>query len=121
MRPPPRLCLLYAIFLIAAYAIPVWSGAQNVSQSSDAPSAPVEPAKPTQVEDAERLERDRILQERAKSGTAYEATKVQCYQRFRVNDCLHAARDQHHAQLADLKRQENSLNETPWGAASPAH
>jgi colicin import membrane protein len=69
-------------------------------------------AEPVLPEDAERVERERILQERVKVGTAHEAAKVQCYQRFLVNDCLLAARDQHNAQLADLKRQENSLNDT---------
>jgi colicin import membrane protein len=63
-------------------------------------------------EDAERVEHDRIQHERVKAGAAHEAAKTLCYQRFLVNDCLLSARDEHNAQLADLKRQENSLNDT---------
>ncbi len=56
-------------------------------------------------------ERERIQNERTKVGAAHDAAKVACYQRFLVNDCLMQARDQHNVQMADLKRQEISLND----------
>jgi colicin import membrane protein len=112
MRCQPRHYLLNAIVLIAFYAIPGWSAAQSTVESADARSTPVVRAQPTPPEDNERVELMRIQQERVKAGTAHEVVKAQCYQRFLVNDCLLAARDDHNAQLADLKRQENSLNDT---------
>jgi hypothetical protein len=98
MRCQSCYLLLKAILFVAAYAIPAWTAAQNIIESA-------------QPEVAERAERERIQYERAKVGTAHEAAKVECYQRFSVNDCLIQARDQHNAQLADLKRQEISLND----------
>lgn len=105
-------CLLHAIVLVAAYAIPCWATAQNAIEIAATPSGSALPVDSPRLENTERMEHSRIQQERAKAAAVHEATKAQCYQRFLVNDCLLAARDQHNAQLADLRRQEISLNDT---------
>jgi colicin import membrane protein len=69
------------------------------------------PGEPLRRDAAERAERARMHQERAQADAAHEAAKVQCYQQFMVNGCLLQARDQRNAHLADLKRQENALND----------
>jgi colicin import membrane protein len=66
----------------------------------------------TDARDAsERAERDRINQERQRASAEHDAAKVDCYQKFQVNDCLSQARNKHNGQLSDLKRQEISLND----------
>lgn len=60
---------------------------------------------------SERAERERISQERKRVSAEHDAAKVECYQKFRVNDCLSQARNTHNGQQADLKRQELSLSD----------
>jgi colicin import membrane protein len=79
--------------------MPIASSLQSNKASTDARDA------------SERAERDRINQERQRASTEHDAAKVDCYQKFRVNDCLSQARNKHNGQLSDLKRQEISLND----------
>jgi colicin import membrane protein len=65
----------------------------------------------TDLEASERAERSRIQQARERANAEHGAAAVECYQRFAVNQCLMEARDKRNAQLADLKRQEVSLND----------
>ena len=55
-------------------------------------------------------QRTRIQGERNKAQSIFEGNEVQCYQRFAVNDCLKDARNLRRDALADLRRQELSLN-----------
>lgn len=102
---------LFAIIFIAAYAFPIWAGAQNTVINAESVGTPTAPGGPQGRDDAERAERARIHLERAQADTTHEAASVRCYQQFVVNACLLQARDQRNAQLADLKRQENALND----------
>ena len=56
--------------------------------------------------DAQKIElqnaRDAIMQ-------AYETSSRHCWQRFMVNDCLHAARAQRRRDLEPIEKQEQSL------------
>jgi colicin import membrane protein len=91
-----------AIFFIAACATFHWARGQNLTDNS------VTSAR----QDADvRTERQRIGQERTKATTTYETAKAACYQAFAVNTCLTTTRNQHNAQMADLKRQEISLSD----------
>lgn len=102
---------IVAIFFIAAYAIFNWARAQNTLENT-VPSSPAAQATATADLDAgERAERSRIQQARERANQEHDAAKVECYQRFAVNQCLIEARDTRNAQLADLKRQEVSLND----------
>lgn len=56
-------------------------------------------------------ERARISAERSQVEAAYRVQEKACYGKFAVNDCLTAARAQRREALADLKRQETSLND----------
>ena len=60
----------------------------------------------------EAAEHARIRKERGDAQTRFLAQDVQCYQRFAVNDCLGEVRAQRRAVLAELRRQEISLNYT---------
>lgn len=60
---------------------------------------------------SERAERARISLERKRVSAEHDAAKIDCYQKFRVNDCLSQARNTHNGQQADLKRQEISLSD----------
>ncbi len=103
--------VLNAIIFVAACASFHWAGAQNTVQTPTASVAQSNQAN-TDVRDAgERAERERINQERQRASAEHDAAKVDCYQRFQVNDCLNQARGKHNGQQADLKRQEISLND----------
>ncbi len=56
-------------------------------------------------------ERQRIAAERTNAEAAYADRRKDCYQRFAVNACLTQARDERNARVADLKRQEVSLDD----------
>jgi colicin import membrane protein len=102
---------LNAIICIASCAVLQSAIAQNSVQTPDASAAEINQAN-TQARDAsERAERERINQERQRVSAEHATAKEACYQRFRVNDCLNQARETHNSQLADLKRQEISLND----------
>jgi colicin import membrane protein len=55
--------------------------------------------------------RARISGERAQAEAEFAARQKQCYRKFAVNDCLNAAKAQRREKLADLRRQEISLND----------
>jgi colicin import membrane protein len=55
--------------------------------------------------------RERISRGRGEVEAAYKAQEKACYQTFAVNDCLKAARSRRREAMADLKRQETSLND----------
>ncbi len=55
--------------------------------------------------------RARISAERGQVEAAFRLEEKACYGKFAVNDCLKAARAQRREALADLKRQETSLND----------
>jgi colicin import membrane protein len=100
-----------AIVCIAACASFQWAGAQD-SKQTPAPSTVQSNRANTDDRDAsERAERERISQERQRASAQHDAAKVDCYQKFQVNDCLSQARSKHNGQLSDLKRQEISLND----------
>jgi colicin import membrane protein len=91
-----------ATIFIAACAIFHWAGAQNATENAQAVAA----------RDAKELaERNRIAQERANATKDYEAAKEACYQQFAVNACLTTERNNYNTQVADLKRQDNSLSD----------
>ena len=71
-----------------------------------------QPVVPDTVVAREAAEHARIRTEREDAQTRFLAQDVQCYQRFAVNDCLGEVRTQRRAVLADLRRQEISLNDT---------
>lgn len=56
-------------------------------------------------------ERKRIGIERQQAEDKFNREQVVCYQKFAVNDCIDAARAVRRATLADLRRQEISLND----------
>lgn len=68
-----------------------------------------------QIEDTiaqqDAVERERIRQTRATQQAQFTAQEAQCYSRFAVNDCLIAVRAHRREILADLRRQEISLND----------
>lgn len=99
--------LLVATFFVAAYALSTWVFGQNVPQNPP----PVQALAAPDSVAMEKLERARIGNQRAAAGANLEAAKVKCYQLFLVNPCLLQARDEHLAQLAQLKRQDNALND----------
>ena len=71
-----------------------------------------QPVVPDTVVAREAAEHARIRKERGDAQTRFLAQDVQCYQRFAVNDCLGEVRAQRRAVLAELRRQEISLNDT---------
>ncbi|CAN5724852.1 hypothetical protein BH11PSE7_BH11PSE7_04210 [soil metagenome] len=58
-----------------------------------------------------QLERARIASERAAVDARYLAEEKACYKKFSVNDCLNEARGRQRESLADLRRQDLSLND----------
>lgn len=60
---------------------------------------------------AEPTERERIGAERARAQARYASEEAACYRKFAVNDCLNAAKAERRGVLADLRRQEISLND----------
>jgi colicin import membrane protein len=65
------------------------------------------------AQDAEdpAVARARISRERGEVEAAYKVKERACYQTFAVNDCLKEARSRRRDAMADLKRQETSLND----------
>ncbi len=56
-------------------------------------------------------ERARIVAERARAEALFAQQEKACYGQFAVNDCINAARTGRRTTLADLRRQEVSLND----------
>jgi len=56
-------------------------------------------------------ERERIKAERARIDAAKGQEERACQDRFAVNDCMNAAKRRWREPLADLRRQENALND----------
>ena len=63
------------------------------------------------VQQAEELERARIRETRIAAQARFGAQEAQCYQHFAVNDCLTGVLRARRELLADLRRQELSLND----------
>lgn len=57
------------------------------------------------------VERARIASERADVDARYAREEAACYGKFAVNDCLNEARARRRAALADLRRQDISIND----------
>lgn len=57
------------------------------------------------------LERSRIRIERSVLESQFATENTACYAKFWVNSCLDGARARHNEKLADLRRQEISINE----------
>ncbi len=55
-------------------------------------------------------ERSRLNEERVRIQSIYEDDSALCYKKFAVNDCLKEARNVRRDLLADLRRQEVSMN-----------
>ncbi len=70
-----------------------------------------QPSTPDTVAARDAAEHARIRQERAEALARFQAQDAQCYQRFAVTDCLSEVRVQRRLLLAELKRQEISLND----------
>ena len=56
-------------------------------------------------------QRARIAAERAQVETRFRTDQKDCYGLFAVNDCLNAAKARRREAMADLRRQEISLND----------
>ncbi len=56
-------------------------------------------------------QREHISAGRARAQARYASEEAACYQKFAVNDCLNAAKAARREVLADLRRQEISLND----------
>lgn len=63
------------------------------------------------VDDAAAGQRARIATERSQVEASFRTQEKACYATFAVNDCLSAARAQRREAIADLRRQEISLND----------
>jgi hypothetical protein len=59
-----------------------------------------------------KAERERITGERNQAEAVYRAEEKACYGQFAVTDCMKAAKAKRRVVLADLRRQEVSLNDT---------
>jgi colicin import membrane protein len=69
-------------------------------------------AAPAQADNADAgRERERIKSERQAADARFAAEQQACGARFAVNDCIDAARKLRRDQIADLRRQELSLDE----------
>jgi colicin import membrane protein len=64
-----------------------------------------------QDDDGAKVQRARIAAERSDAEAAFRAQGKACYGKFAVNDCLNAARARRREVLADLRRQEMSIND----------
>lgn len=64
-----------------------------------------------QEADSAAAERGRISAERDQVEASFRIQEKACYSKFAVNDCLKALRAQRRETLADLRRQEISLND----------
>jgi hypothetical protein len=85
----------------------VWSGLLAAQEQA----APPEAADGATVQQAEESEKQRIRLFRSQEEARFAAEEVQCYQRFAVNDCLTQVRRARRDVLADLRRQEMSIND----------
>lgn len=76
---------------------------------------PLMPAQPqpgaVSADPGEQAERARIEHSRRQEDTLFATREAACYSRFAVTDCLLAARAQRREALAELRRQENVLND----------
>lgn len=59
----------------------------------------------------EEAERARIAAERGRIEAAYEKAQRDCYRKFAVNDCLEEAKGRRRESLAELRRQEITLDD----------
>jgi colicin import membrane protein len=64
-----------------------------------------------QEDQREAADRARIATERAQAEAVFRDQEKACYRKFAVTDCLNAAKAQRRQVLADLRRQEVSINE----------
>jgi hypothetical protein len=69
---------------------------------------------------ADQVERDRISRERAAVHAAHEQAVAQCFQQFVVSDCRARADRVQRDALADLRRQEATLNDAERRRAGAA-
>jgi colicin import membrane protein len=90
-----RLCLL-----LVAFALQMPAQAQAPEQAPQPGS-----------EEHTRQERERITAQRKSIEDNFATEQAACYQRFAVNDCLQDSRVRRRDALADLRRQEISLND----------
>jgi hypothetical protein len=65
----------------------------------------------SQEDPGEAAQRERIAAERSRAEAVFRTQEKACYRKFAVNDCLNAAKAQRRQVLADLRRQEISLND----------
>ena len=63
------------------------------------------------LQQAGAIERERIRQVRVVEQARFATEEAQCYQRCAVNDCLQEVRRARRDVLADLRRQEMSIND----------
>jgi len=85
----------------------LWLAGLVLAGGATAQPAPV----PWTVDQAEARERERIRQFRADEEVRFAAGEARCYQRFAVNDCLLQVRRERRDVMADLRRQELSIND----------
>jgi hypothetical protein len=78
----------HLLLLIAGLALPGW--AQDIDEAA---------------------ERARISAERSRVEAGFEQAQKACYAKFAVSDCIAAARSKRRDALADLRRQEVTLND----------
>ncbi len=90
--------LVLAIFLIASSAASTAQTARLI-EGTDAPELTT------------ASQRSRIAEQRAQVQADYSRKETACYSLFAVNDCLSQARIARREALADLQRQENTLND----------
>ena len=90
--------LRFALFFIALQLINTPATAQLDSKSAENPAVEVQ--------------RDRIGTQRAEAEGLFTREKAACYQRFAVNDCIREADTRRRGVLADLRRQEVSINDS---------
>lgn len=81
--------------------------------------APAVPAAPASAPTAE-AERARISAERARLETGFTAQEAACYKKFMVNNCLDDIKPRRREALADLRRQEISLDDQERKARAAA-
>ncbi|MGY8904054.1 MAG: hypothetical protein ACKVIH_05840 [Burkholderiales bacterium] len=68
-------------------------------------------AEPVSAGVSDRVERARITAEREWVETRFTSEEAVCYNKFATHDCLNQARAQRRQALADLRRQEITLND----------
>ncbi len=68
-------------------------------------------AAPVAGDSTDQAERARIERSRQLLDAEFAVQERNCYTKFAVNDCLLAERARRRAALADLRRQENLLND----------